>query len=1009
MDEKNENTNYTSALVIGAGIGGIKSAIDLADSGFEVYLIDEAPFIGGTLSLLDRQFPTNDCGMCKMLPSFGDEFCSDLCLRRSLDHPNIHIITNAQLVNLEGEPGKFLAKIDQKARLVDVEKCIACDKCVEVCPVEVQNEFNESLGKRKAIFIRYPSAVPNVYTIDTENCNRCEECVKICPTKAIDLSMQSQEKDIEVGAVILALGFEPFDPSEIGAYHYNDYQNVLTALQFERMISGTGPDMKRGLRRISHDERPNKIAFLQCVGSRDEDNNYCSSACCMHSLKEAMMAKELYPDIEITIFYMDMRAFGKGYHRYYEEAKKLGINFVRCRVADLWEDSNNKLIVNYVDESDVPLAEQFDMVVLATGQKPPKNAIGLSKVLGIDLNEYGFCITKKGSPNETTKTGIFTCGSFSEPKDIPDAMIEASAAAALAGTLLRNPPSENKDAGEEKANLDAKENKSPNIGILLCNCGDDLSQSLEMDEILNFSKSLSDVRFAEEIDFLCLKLDEVGEKLKQADIGKVIFAACAPYPFEVKFKRALASSGINPRLLEIVNLREGCAWIHDNNKKATEKAQTQIAMASEKLRAQEFSKASTQHVVPRALVIGGGISGMTSALRIAGNGYPVDMVEIHGELGGNARQLYFTLDGLDVKKLLKDMIGKIEENHLITVYKNSEVTKISGRAGDFLAEIKTPTDQINEKYGTVILATGALELMPKEYLFGEHENVITQRELEKRIAEGKINAKSIVMIQCVGLRDDERQYCGRICCSQALKNALKIKENNPEINIYILYQDIMTYGFSEEYYIKAKEMGVNFIRYEKKEKPEVKAEGEKLTVKIKDLVLNEDLQIQPDRVILSEGPVPENNDSIKEIFDFELELDDDGFFSEANVKFRPVDFLGEGIFVCGLAHSPRNLYESITQAEGASGKALTILSKEELISARLISEVTERWCVGCNACVTACPYDARILDEKKKVAKVIDIICKGCGVCAVVCPSGAAKLKDLKDEQIMAMIDQAVV
>jgi heterodisulfide reductase subunit A len=1009
MDEEKENANCATALVIGAGIGGIKSSIDLAESGFEVYLLDEAPFIGGTLSLLDRQFPTNDCGMCKMLPSFSDEFCSDLCLRRSLDHPNIHVITNAKVIDLVGEPGKFLAKVNMKARMVDEEKCIACDKCVEVCPVEVENEFNEELGKRKAIFIRYPSAVPNIYAIDTVNCTKCEECVKICPTNAIDLSEQDEEKEICVGAVILALGFVPYDPQEIGAYHYGEYQNVLTALQFERLISGTGPDMNRGLIRITDNRIPEKIAFLQCVGSRDEKNNYCSSACCMHSLKEAMMVKELYPDIEIKIMFMDMRTFGKGYHRYYEDAKKIGIIFERCRAADLWEDSDKNITVNYVDESDVPTSEVFEMAVLATGQNPPKNAMDLSRALGIELNEYGFCRTKKDSAMETTRPGIFSCGSFSEPKDIPDTMMEASAAAAMAGTLLRNLSGIEEKGEEKELDPEAVENQSPNIGILICHCGDELERSLHMSEILNFSKSLSDVTFAEDIDYLCLKLDEVGDKLKEAGVGKVIFAACAPYPFEVKFKKALASSGINPRLLEIVNLREGCAWSHDDIKMATEKAKAQVAMAHGKLRIQEFSKASLQPVIQRALILGGGISGMTSALTIAGNGYPVDIVELHGELGGNARQLYHTLDGLDIQDYLKSLVKEVEKNKLITVYKNSEVTRVSGRAGDFLAVIKTAEDEIMEKYGVVILATGALELTPKEYLYGEHENVITQIELEKRIAEGNMNPSSITMIQCVGLREDERRYCGRICCSQSLKNALKIKDAHPNTIIHILYQDMMSYGFSEKYYIKAKEAGVNFIRYESQNKPEVKVEGKKLKVELKDLVLDEELLIQPDLVVLSAGPVPENNEYIKEIFDLELGLDEDGFFSEANVKFRPVDFLGEGIFVCGMAHSPRNLYESITQAQGAAGRALTILSKNELSSARLVSEVKDRWCVGCEACITACPYDARILDKDRKVAKVVDVICKGCGVCAVVCPSGAAKLKELKDEQIMAMIDEAVI
>ncbi len=494
-----------------------------------------------------------------------------------------------------------------------------------------------------------------------------------------------------------------------------------------------------------------------------------------------------------------------------------------------------------------------------------------------------------------------------------------------------------------------------------------------------------------------------------ANVAKVIFAACAPYPFEIKFKKALASAGINPSQLEIVNLREGCAWVHDDKKEATEKAKALIAMANQKLRGQEYLEMNSKPVVHRALVIGGGVSGMISSLRIAESGYRVDILEKNEVLGGNARNVYHTIDGLDVQKFLKDNVEKIEKNDLITVYQNSEVSSISGRAGGFTAMMKTPSDQEKIEYGTVIIATGANELVPHEYLYKEYEGVIAQRELEKRIVDGAVKAKTIVMIQCVGLRDDERHYCGRICCSHAIKNALKIKETDPNVEVHILYRDMMTYGFTEEYYIKAKEKGVNFIRYELEEKPEAKVEKGKLKVKVKDIVLDEEILINPDLLVLSLGPSPENNKSLLKVFGTDLKLDEDGFFSEANIKFRPVDFLTDGIYVCGLAHSPGTLVESIAQAEAAAGRALTILSKKEILSRKLISEVNERWCVGCEACITACPYDARILDSDKRVAMVVDTLCQGCGMCAVICPSGAAKLKGYKEKQMMAMIDEAVI
>jgi heterodisulfide reductase subunit A len=998
-----EKIKNDSALVVGAGIGGIKAALDLADSDHYVYLLDDSPYIGGTLSKLDRQFPTNDCGMCKMLPAFGEEFCSDMCLRRGFVHPAINVITNSEIMGLDGKCGDFTVTIKKRAQLVDPEKCIACGLCVDICPVEVEGEFNSKFSRRKAIYIEYPSAAPRIYTIDCENCTKCEECVKICPTKAVDLSKEDEKESLNVGAVILALGFNPYDPSEMGALHYAEFENVVTAMEFERLMSGTGPNMERTLYKASHGKKPSKIAFFQCIGSRDENHNYCSFACCMHSLKEAMMAKELDPELDVTIFYMDMRAFGKGYHRYYENAKKMGIKFVRSRVADIQSDANKNLIVNLVDEKDEPKSETFDMVVLATGQSPPKKAKELSKILGIELNKYGFVTTKSENPTLTSRDGVFVCGSFSGPKDIPDTITEAGCAAAMAGSTLEEVNLEKVDHVSEMGEIDKNA-----IGIFICAADSCLGNSLHIKEITEYAETLSDVAAVKQLEFLCLELDKLKEHAAEVKVGKVIISACSPYPFEEKFKKTLAEIGVDTNQIEIVNLREGCAWVHNDKIQATEKAKDLISMAHEKLRIQESLKPKGKSSVQKALVIGGGIAGITAALRIAESGYEVDLLERSSRLGGNAQDIHYTLEGLDVQEHMKALIDKVEKNDLVNALLNSEVLKVLGNAGKFIATVNTKDGETTNHYGSVIIASGAMEIEPKEYHFGEHELVITQKDLEKRLVKGDFRAKNVVMIQCVGLRDENRRYCGRVCCSQAIKNALKIKESYPECQVHILYQDIMTYGFSEEYYIEAKEKGVNFVRYDPLDKPEVTVKKEKLTVQVKDPVLSDILSFAPDLLVLSVGPSPEGNGAIKEIFQADLKLDDDGFFEEANVKFRPVDFLIEGIFFCGLAHSPRTISESIAQAEAAAQKALTILSKSHLLPKGIISEVQDRWCVGCEACVTACPYEARVIATDRKVAHVIESLCKGCGICAVVCPSGAAKLVSYKDEQILAMIDEAV-
>jgi heterodisulfide reductase subunit A len=661
------------------------------------------------------------------------------------------------------------------------------------------------------------------------------------------------------------------------------------------------------------------------------------------------------------------------------------------------------LIVNYVDESDEPKSEIFDMVVLATGQAPPKKATELSKALGVELNRFGFVTTKSENHTITSREGVFVCGSFSGPKDIPDTITEAGCAAALAGSTLNKVITENTTDVPDKEKIDKNA-----IGIFICGADSCLGNSLHIKEITEYAKTLSDVATVKQLEFLCLEMDKLKEHAAEAKVGKVIISACSPYPFEERFKKTLAEIGVNTNQIEIVNLREGCAWVHDDKIRATEKAKDLISMAHEKLRMQETQNIIGKPLSQKALVIGGGIAGITAASRIAESGYEVDLLERSSQLGGNALDVYYTIDGLNVQEHLKGLVTKVEKNHLINVHLNSEVLKVFGNAGNFIATMNTKDGETTSHYGSVIIATGALEMEPKEYHFGEHNSVITQKDLEKQVVSGDLKAKNVVMIQCVGLRDNNRRYCGRICCLQAIKNALKIKESSPECQVHILYQDIMTYGFSEEHYIKAKDMGVNFIRYDPSDKPEIAVKNGNLNLQVKDPLLSEKLSFTPDLLVLSVGPSPEGNEAIKEIFQADLKLDEDGFFDEANVKFRPVDFLTEGIFVCGLAHSPRTISESIVQAEAAAQKALTILSKSQLLPKGIISEVHDRWCVGCEACVSACPYEAREIATDRKVAQVVETLCKGCGVCAVVCPSGAAKLRSYKDEQILAMIDEAV-
>ncbi|MDY6931279.1 MAG: hydrogenase iron-sulfur subunit [Halobacteriota archaeon] len=988
MDDKN-----SSALVVGGGIGGIQAALDLAEKGFKVYLIEKNPAIGGTLSQLDKQFPTNSCGFCKVLPVFNEED-SDFCIRRELSHPNIELITYADVTDVEGSAGLFEVTVRKNARFVKEDLCTACGLCADVCPIDVEDDFNKGVTKRKAIYVKYPLAVPNVYTIDMSICNKCGECVDICPTDAIELTQKEEIIKLKVGSVILSPGFEEFDPKVLTSYGYGIYPNVVTSTEFERMLS------TNGLSRPSDGAKPSKIAFLQCMGSRDSERNYCSSACCMISLKESYIAKEIDPSVEPHIFFMDMRAFGKGYHQYYEDSKDM-ITFTRARVASLYEDqTTNNLYVRYEEGADI-VEKVFDLVVLAAGQVPPEDAKGLSDIFKIELNEHGFCKTRYYSDVETTRDGIYVCGSFSSPKDIPDTVVQANAAAMKASELIIP------ESRRIEEQLDAKlADNGPKIGVFLCRYGDKID-NLDIDGLGAFVKDLSDVTSVEYLDYASLDdgMEIVKKKIVDGDVNRVVFGACAPYHYEMFFKNTLKDTSIDPAFIELVNLREQVALVHlDEPEKANKKAKDQLRMAIGRLRTPDCSPLPlmTTTINQDCLVIGGGISGLTASIALAGMGINVHLVEESPELGGKTLEGKYNLEGLDLEGILKESIGKVENSNLIHVYTNKNITGISGSFGNFTTKLSNSKEV---KHGAIIVATGAQPYIPDEYMYGKDDTVLTQLELEDRVIEGRLDdIKTVVMVQCVGSRDEERPYCSRFCCSQAIKNALKIKENNPDINVYILYRDIMTYGFKEEYYKKACEEGIVFVRYDSENKPEIDTTGDLISVNLVEPITDDELRIETDLLVLSTGVIPNDNKKMADLL--RVDLDENGFFKEANVKFRPLDSVNDGIFLCGLARSPGSVDESITQAMGAASRAYTLLSNES-IQKKVRIALNRYDCITCQTCEALCVYGAAML-KSYGIADIDPLLCRGCGVCLTSCPAEAITNLTLSDNQTVSMMEEAI-
>jgi heterodisulfide reductase subunit A len=938
-----------AVLVIGAGVAGIQASLDLAESGYRVYLVERKGNLMGAAA--------NNC--CK-----GVEECNRCMLcqvsekaLQVITHPKITLFRNGEVLKVEGHIRDFTATIRRIPEIND-RKCPICDN-LPLYPVSLQSD--------------------------------------------------PEEIKLDVAGVVMAIGFSLFDAKKLPEFGYGKYKDVLTAVELEKMIHE-----RAGLFCPSDGRIPRRLAFIQCVGSRDPKigNPWCSAACCSFTLKESIVVKEYVKDLEPTIFFMDQRPYGKDSERYLSRATEhFGVKYIRSGVSKVEEAEDGKgLVVTYTSETGGVSTAQFDMVALSIGLECSMTAKKLSHEFGVDLNSYGFCWASPFSPLQTSREGFFVCGTFSAPNDITESVMQASGAAADTLALL----AKNRfDYVPEKTYPKERDvtGEPPKIGVFLCQCGGHIGKSVDLPSVEQFVRTLPDVAFCEERTYACSQenREEIKKIIQTQGLNRVVIGSCSFATHGLLFQDTLRQGSLNPYLLEMINLRDQCARVHANDpEKATLKAKDLMSMGVAKARFSEPLSRISMKMTPSALVVGGGITGMVSALSLAEREFEVNLVEKTSQLGGHALRILHTLEGGDVRDYLADLIGKINGNPKIHIYPDARLIGHQGDVGDYTSRIRTSEGEEKEiQHGVTIIASGGREYKPDEYLYGQDARVLISVELEEeinRLSERVSKSNTVVMIQCVGSRNEVRPYCSRLCCAKSVKNALSLKALNPKMNVYILYRDMRTYGFRESYYQEAREKGIIFIRFELNRIPEVKVAGDSLKVVVHDIILGETLEIDADLLVLASAVLPaEDNYSLAKLF--HVPLNEDGFFKEAYEKLSTVDFIQEGIYVAGMARSPVSIVESIYQGKAAASRAMTLLTQKSLWTEGIVSAVKESVCCGCKVCEALCPYGAIAVAPDKNIAVVDEGLCKGCGTCCGACPTGAAQLKGFKKEQMMAMVN----
>lgn len=1005
MDEPYSFEPENTVLVVGGGMAGIQTAMDLADAGRQVLIVDQSPAIGGLMTRLDRTFPTNNCDLCTLSPNLSEGNRKD----------RIHLLEMSQVEEVSGDPGDFQVTIRTAPRHIDLERCTACGECREKYPDAVR--FTPGLDHRAPTCMRYPQATPHAYSIDMGKCEDVEGLVASCPAEAILPEEQEREQTVRCGAVVLATGGEVNQPFTEPFLGYGVWPDVVTGLEYERILSATGPSQGR-LERPSDGKPPARIAWIQCVGSRglrQDEVSYCSSICCMSSIKEAVVTKERFGDsIEATIFYMDMRTSGKDFEMYYQRAREeLGVRFVRCRTDCVLRDAaTGQFNVRYfTPDGNEGQVEPYDMVVLATGFRVTDEVRALTDRLGVDVNQHGFVKTTSFKPLGTSRPGIFAAGVCQGPNDIPATLVQASGAAAEAARHLAPPPAEDTDL-ERFPPERSVEDEPPKVGVFVCDCGTEIGGVVDVPKLVGELGALGSVAHAEGIGYGCSRasMERIQAAITEHGLNRVVIGGCSPRTHEKKFQDTLRMAGLNPFVLDIANLRDQTSWVHFSTpERAYDKAGDLLRMSIAAVRKKRPLPHETVQVNRAVLVLGGGVAGMTAATQLADAGFKVHLVERERQLGGHAAKLFRSLAGEDIQAFVKELVQRTQDHPNVEVITEALVVDHSGVPGKLTTGMQVGRQTTSYRqihHGITVLATGALANRPKEYGLGEHPGVLTQRELDEVLEltpEQVKDWKTVVMIQCVGSRVPENPNCSRICCQSAVKNALRLLDQDPDRRIVVLYRDMRTLGTDEDAYLEARRRGVLFAPYDLDHKPQVEFGEDGTTVTFRDAILQDEIRGKVDGLVLSTGFLADDEATEKLAAIFHLPRTHDGYFLEDHVKLRPVDLSMPGFFVAGTAHGPKSIPESVAQAQAVAARAQALLARQEIVLDATVARVDANRCAACLVCVRACPYGVPFINADGH-SEIDPALCHGCGVCAAECPAKAIQLTQFEDEQISAKL-----